>query len=268
MQVAHKVSHLDLLMGDSWDVRLVTGSLGYRAVLTLELGIDPGGQDLQVRAHAVLCPQEMIATNHRIQTLDYLRSSENAAAESLLHAIKACNESKNDVSCIGPLLGTANSLLGTANSLAWEEFDSPYDFNLSSDECSPRQRRVLNQKEVDVMLESMTSEPSTSTANNSRALDEILKKANQNSQNFYFYSPMANAKAAAVLASNSDRKKVERKRVMHDSMPSTSTPEDLSEEADGDGYATSDNLEDLTSEHLNNPPIVNPGEINILIRLI
>ncbi len=230
-KVAYAVSHLDLLLGDCWDVRQVTNSVGYRAVLTLELGIDPSGQDIQVRAHAVLCPHAICRINHRSQTLDFLRSSESGS----VIGIKSCDTTRNNVE-------TSFFPLGTAKSLTWEEFDLPCEFNLSSDECSPR----LTAQQLENIT--VSSEPSTSTAHNTKALDEILKKANMNSQNFYFYynSP---------LASNSrGRKKSDKRRVMR-SMPSTSTPEDeLSIDASD---ATSDNVEDITSENL--PLVVQSG---------
>ena len=40
------VAHMDLLLGDRWDVRRIVGTNGYRAVLTLELYVDTN-QDLK-----------------------------------------------------------------------------------------------------------------------------------------------------------------------------------------------------------------------------
>ena len=34
------VSHLDLLLGERWDVRRTSGNNGYRAILTLEIFVD------------------------------------------------------------------------------------------------------------------------------------------------------------------------------------------------------------------------------------
>ena len=176
-KVAHSISHLDLLLGQSWDVRSVAKSAGYRAVLTLELGIDPTVQDIKVQAHAVLCPQELNLANHRVQTLDYLKSSEALAG----HNIKSCDNTRIE--------GGSFAQLGTAKSLTWEEFDSPRDFNISSEECSPQ--RMASTNNVFDSAEPSTStscEPSTSTTH-TKALEEVLKMANLNSQNFYFYSP-------------------------------------------------------------------------------
>ena len=47
------VSHMDLLMGSLWDVRNISGTDGYRIILTLELLVD-SNQELLIKMHATL----------------------------------------------------------------------------------------------------------------------------------------------------------------------------------------------------------------------
>ena len=47
------ISHMDLLMGKLWDVRNISGTDGYRIILTLELLVD-SNQELFLKMHATL----------------------------------------------------------------------------------------------------------------------------------------------------------------------------------------------------------------------
>ena len=222
------LSHVDLLLGDCWDVRRIPGTDGYRAVITLEVSVDVN-QDIKVTAHAVLCTQPLDPVNHRMETLKELHSAK------LNHPSTGTRSSENTLN----RPETSLPLLGTAKSLTWEEFRNLEELNWSSTESSPRRETSFKT----VSLDNTYLQPCTSTA--AASLQHLLQQANFNSQNFYFYSPVGKGKESMTGAQAGKRQK-------------TSTPAE--EPGDDDLAQEQDSTETLELEH---PvfEVLNPEEL-------
>ena len=212
----NSVSHLDLLFGDGWDVRCIPDTAGYRAIITLDLGIDQH-LNINIKAHAVLCSEALDPEKHRNRTLLELHASH-----------------LNPLSANG-LKSTENTLSrpetsfppGTARSLTWESFRNSEENTLSSSDCSPPRGAVQYQG---MSLDSSFILPSSSTA--AVSLQELLRKANLNSHNFYYYSPVEKKKRGSGRRQGG---------------PNTSTPADEIEETDSEDFRDT-NLEVLNSD--------------------
>ena len=59
-----KVTHMDLLMGDLWDVRSIGGTDGFRIILTMELVVD-SYQELFLKMHGTLISSKLDTANYR-----------------------------------------------------------------------------------------------------------------------------------------------------------------------------------------------------------
>ena len=63
-----KVTHMDLLMGDFWDVRSISSTDGFRIILTMELVVD-SYQELFLKMHGTLISSKFDNTNYRAVSL-------------------------------------------------------------------------------------------------------------------------------------------------------------------------------------------------------
>lgn len=240
---ANKVAHIDLLLGHGWDVKAFAGGSGYRAVLTLELAIDTSHQDIKVKVHAVICSGDLNRAHHRSETLKSMHTV--TIADHLTSHTTASGLRSTENTLTRP--ETSFGLLGTAKSLTWDEFRNTDedDYNLSSAECSPqpplgvagggngngsshnpraagRSTMVCQRTTGDgdgggggggSLDTSYTSflQPTASVA--AATLQELLSKANFNSHNFYYYSPVSDKHKSQQYNAQQRR-------------PNTSTPAD------------------------------------------
>ena len=63
-----KVTHMDLLMGDFWDVRSISSTDGFRIILTMELVVD-SYQELFLKMHGTLVSSKFDTANYRAVSL-------------------------------------------------------------------------------------------------------------------------------------------------------------------------------------------------------
>lgn len=211
----NSVSHLDLLFGDCWDVRCISGTAGYRAIITLDLGVDQN-LEIKITAHAVLCSETLNPEKHRRQTLQELHTSRlNPMLKGLLSTENTLNRPETS---FPP---------GTARSLTWESFRNSEENTLSSSDGSPQRGGALYQA---VSLDSSFILPSSSAA--AASLQELLRKTNLNSENFYYYSPAEKKKRGIGRKTKG---------------PNTSTPADEIEGTDSEDFRDTD-LEILNSD--------------------
>ena len=99
-------SHLDLILGQEWDVRRICGGEGHRVILTLELRVDTR-QQFRLETHATTCPGE--------PSSDYRRECVSQAAEQISLAQLTVDR-----------LESLHSVRGV--SLDWEEFQDCRQF--------------------------------------------------------------------------------------------------------------------------------------------
>jgi len=110
------VTHMDLLMGNLWDVRSISGSDGYRIILTLELLVD-SNQELFLKMHATLLAGKLDREHYRSVCL---RDTSN------LHMI--CNRRLSDITNnrtrrLSDVTNNASGAVITpGQTLAWDEF--------------------------------------------------------------------------------------------------------------------------------------------------
>lgn len=110
------VSHLDVLMGQGWDVRTISGTDGYRVVLTLELWVDLNF-DIKVQIHGCLCSGALDLASYRSTCLKVYTSPESRAAVSRLVSARSVTSVNNT------RMTQDGSKAGI--SMAWDEFQPP-----------------------------------------------------------------------------------------------------------------------------------------------
>jgi len=122
-------SHLDLLLGNGWDVRKVGGGGGFRVIMTLELVVDIN-QQLRLDTHATLCPGDL-DINYRTKCMEvFARSITPGQGQSfaLFSTDNTTLEQRfgkpDDTS---EKFESLQSHRGPGVSLDWEEFEDSQD---------------------------------------------------------------------------------------------------------------------------------------------
>jgi len=96
-------STMDQIMGNEWDVRTLSGTDGYRIILTLEVMVD-SNQELVMKMHATLVTEKLDKSSYRTVCL---RDTTNSHI--------ACNRRLSDITADGASRGLT---------LAWDEFQT------------------------------------------------------------------------------------------------------------------------------------------------
>jgi len=157
------MSHLDLLLGDGWDVRKVGG--GFRVIMTLELTVDVN-QQIRLDTHATLCQGEL-DKNYRRKCMDAFASNVNPPTPNFLLSRVDTTEHLERTS-VTPF-ASLQSMKGAGISLDWEEFqDSQDESTLEVQEINHTiEARVFSQNttSVDVIEGAQDSPDSVSNSN-------------------------------------------------------------------------------------------------------
>jgi len=141
------MSHLDLLLGDGWDVRKVGG--GFRVIMTLELTVDVN-QQIRLDTHATLCQGEL-DINYRRKCMDAFASNVNPPTPNFLLSRVDTTEHLERTS-VTPF-ASLQSMKGAGISLDWEEFqDSQDETTLEAEEMNHTiEARVFSQNTSSVV---------------------------------------------------------------------------------------------------------------------
>jgi len=189
-----QVSHMDQLMGKEWDVRPLSGTDGYRIILTLEMMVD-SSQELVMKMHATLVSGKLDPSCYRTVCL---RDTTNPHT--------ACNRRLSDITQDGTSRANTHGL-----TLAWDEFQT------QSAENSPS--RAPDVPTVTVSMDDMFTGsgslqgfPTTSTAFHS--LERLLSSIPQSQ--LVFNSPIKEVSGEYTHLSTTAG-----------TGPNTSTPADL-----------------------------------------
>jgi len=123
------VTHMDLLMGNLWDVRSISGSDGYRIILTLELLVD-SNQELFLKMHATLLAGKLDRDHYRSVCL---RDTSNL---HMIYNRRLSDITNNRTRRLSDVTNNASGAVVTpGQTLAWDEFatqsagNSPFHVN-------------------------------------------------------------------------------------------------------------------------------------------
>jgi len=161
------MSHLDLLLGDGWDVRKVGG--GFRVIMTMELTVDVN-QQIRLDTHATLCQGEL-DKNYRRKCMDAFASNVNPPTPNFLLSRVDTTEHLERTS-VTPF-ASLQSMKGAGVSLDWEEFqDSQDESTLEVEEMNHTiEARVFSQNTNSVVdIESAQDSPDSGSNSNEAEL--------------------------------------------------------------------------------------------------
>lgn len=194
---------MDLLMGKEWDVRSVSGTDGYRIILTLEVTVD-FNQELIMRMHATLMTGKLDPNCYRTVCL---RDTTNP------HTL--CNRRLSDITQDGGSRANTHGL-----TLAWDEFQTQ---SAENSPCRPPGVPLVTVSMDDMLTGSGSSGfPTTSTA--FQSLEKLLSSIPQSQ--LVFNSPIKEVSREYTHLSTTTG-----------TGPNTSTPADILDQS-GDNSKT------------------------------
>jgi len=141
-----QTSHMDLLLGKEWDVRTVSGSDGYRIVLTMEVLVD-ANQELIMKMHATQVSAKLDPSCYRTVCLRDTTNPHTACARRLSDVTQN---------------GTSNTAANTHGlTLAWDEFQI---HSADNSPCRPSGVPSVTVSMDDMFTGTLPGFPTTSTA--------------------------------------------------------------------------------------------------------
>ena len=127
------MTHMDLLMGDLWDVRSIGGTDGFRIILTMELVVD-SYQELFLKMHGTLISSKLDTANYRAVCLKDSSNlhmvSNRRLSDITSNRTRRLSDITNNASGahITPGMGIKISVqcpsLSLGQTLAWDEFQT------------------------------------------------------------------------------------------------------------------------------------------------
>jgi len=141
-----ETSHMDLLLGNEWDVRTVSASEGYRIILTMEVMVDTN-QELKMKMHATLVSAKLDPSCYRTVCLRDTTNHHTACARRLSDVTQN---------------GTSNTGANTHGlTLAWDEFQI---HSADNSPCRPSGVPSVTVSMDDMFTGTLPGFPTTSTA--------------------------------------------------------------------------------------------------------
>ena len=156
------MSHLDLLLGDGWDVRKVGG--GFRVILTLELTVDVN-QQIRLDTHATLCQGEL-NNDYRTKCMDAFANNVNPPTPNFLLFSRVDTTEHLERTSVTPF-ASLQSMKGAGISLDWDEFqDSQDETTLEVDEMNHTIEATELSQNVTTVVETETAQDSPDAISN------------------------------------------------------------------------------------------------------